>query len=430
MTNTGKFKRVSIAAGMLGLLGVHAHAGTVAVADYTGNRIVMVDDVTGAMRGTIASGGGLNRPFGFAYGPDGLLYVSSFATNQIKRFNSLGQFVDNYAATPKPHGLSFYDRDLVVANQAANTVTRFGMVPWTSPVRAGRNYQAVVIREGRLFVSFNSTAGGGIEEFDPNSGSPMGDLISTGRGLWDTQGFGWGPDGTLYVTSSNNSRIFRFNSGGQSLGFFTTPGQPLGLRFNSNGELLSTVWATAQVARMSVPNFTHLGGLLPSSVTTVQPWYIELVNPSIECQLTFTGRINNSSPASTITVEFGFPGTGTTLQSRTVTVQSGGRISVLAPSFLAEYDMRIKVGTFLTQTRRVDTRDASRSAATFVLVNGDVDGSDTVDSADFRLLSRALGTTPGQTGYDARADLNGDGFITTDDFGIFGSTFGKTGRGQ
>ena len=88
MTNMGKFNRIFSVVGALLIVAGAAHAGTVAVADYTGNRIVMVDDITGAMRGTIANGGGLQRPFGFAYGPAGLPFVSSFGTNQRKRYNT------------------------------------------------------------------------------------------------------------------------------------------------------------------------------------------------------------------------------------------------------------------------------------------------------------------------------------------------------
>ncbi len=432
MRDKGKFNKFtmrSIVSAVLSLTGV-AHAGTVAVGDYSGNRVVMVDDITGVFRGSIANGGGLQRPFGFAYGPDGLLYVSSYGTNQIKRYNSNGVFVDNYIATPKPCGLTFFDRDLVVANQSAFTVTRSGIISWVSPVRPGRIYQAVVVKSGHLYVSFNSSAGGGIEEFDPNSGASMGDLISTGRGIWDAQGFGWGPDGTLYVTSSNNQKILRFNSGGQSLGSFTTAGQPLGLRFNSNGELLSTIWATRQVARIAVPGFNQLGGLFPDTANLDQPWFIELVNPSIECQLIFGGRTNPSPPSTPVVVEIGWPGTGITIQSRTATVQSSGKISILAPSFLSEYDLRIKYGTYLTQTQRVDTRDSSRSKATFNLINGDCDGSDTVDASDYRLMAPAMGTSSGQPGWDARADLTGDGVVSSADVIVFSQNFAKTGRGQ
>lgn len=431
MKNTGKFNKFTsktLVSALLAATGV-AQAGTVAVGDYSGNQVVMVDDVTGAYRGSIANGGGLLRPFGFAYGPDGLLYVSSFGTNQIKRYNSNGVFVDNYMAMPKPAGLTFYDRDLVVANQAANFVTRQGLVSWTSPIRPGRIYQAVVVKNGHLYVGFNSSAGGGIEELDPNSGTSMGDTIPTGRGIWDAQGFGWGPDGTLYVTSSNTQRILRYNSSGQSLGYFSTAGQPLGLRFNSNGELLSTIWANSQVARIAVPGFGALGGLLPGSVQLVQPWYIELVNPSIECRLVFSGRTTIPT-GSIVTVEIGWPGTGTTIQSRTATIQSGGKISVLSPSFLSEYDLRIKFGTFLTNTQRVDARDSSRSSATFTLVNGDCDGSDTIDATDYRILAAAMGTGTGQAGWDARADLTGDGIVNAADTAVLAGNFAKTGRNQ
>lgn len=431
MNGMGTVRFLSVSVGMA-WIAAFAAAGTVAVGDITDNRVIMVDGISGVFRGTIASGGGLVRPFGFAYGPDGFLYVSSNGTHQIKRYNSLGVFVDNFISTPRPHGLTFFERDLVVANAQNGTITRHGTVSWTSQPRAGRIYQAVVVRNGRLFAGFNTsgTSQGGIEEFDPASGSSMGDFVPISRGLRDVQGFNWGPDGTLYVTSSNSNRIFRFNDAGQMLGSFDTPGQPLGLRFNANGELLSTVWAQRQVARMGVPSFSHLGGLLPATVTTTQPWYIELVNPTIEGQLIFNDRVAGSLPAATATFEFSWPGSPVTLQSRTATLQSDGRFTVLAPSFLTEYDIRVKIGAFLQRTVRIDTRDVRRSRPVFELVNGDVDGSNTIDSVDYRLLAQAMGRASGQSGFDARADLNGDGSVNSLDAVIFSRNFGLSGRGQ
>jgi len=54
---------------------------------------------TGEFLGVAASGNGLIRPYGNAFGPDGMLYVSSFRTNQILRFNPLtGAFLYIFAS--------------------------------------------------------------------------------------------------------------------------------------------------------------------------------------------------------------------------------------------------------------------------------------------------------------------------------------------
>lgn len=53
----------------------------------------------GEFLGVAASGNGLTRPYGNAFGPDGNLYVSSFRTNQILRFNgTTGAFIDVFAS--------------------------------------------------------------------------------------------------------------------------------------------------------------------------------------------------------------------------------------------------------------------------------------------------------------------------------------------
>ena len=67
--------------------------------DYPTDSAVLRFSPTGEFLGVAASGNGLSRPYGNAFGPDGNLYVSSFRTNQILRFDGkTGAFIDVFAS--------------------------------------------------------------------------------------------------------------------------------------------------------------------------------------------------------------------------------------------------------------------------------------------------------------------------------------------
>ncbi|MCA9241191.1 MAG: hypothetical protein KDA37_13370 [Planctomycetales bacterium] len=55
------------------------------------------DGVTGNLIDNFASGGGIDEPNGIAFGPDGSLYVSSRATNDVKQFDGIsGAFIGTF----------------------------------------------------------------------------------------------------------------------------------------------------------------------------------------------------------------------------------------------------------------------------------------------------------------------------------------------
>ncbi|MEB3282313.1 MAG: hypothetical protein VKK42_25680 [Lyngbya sp.] len=64
--------------------------------------------MTGEFIDIFASGNGLFRPYGAAFGPDGYLYVSSFLSDEILRFDGMtGAFVDVFASgNGQPGGLN------------------------------------------------------------------------------------------------------------------------------------------------------------------------------------------------------------------------------------------------------------------------------------------------------------------------------------
>lgn len=60
--------------------------------------IYRFDAQTGKLIDRFASGGGLFRPYGLTFGPDNLLYVSSFRSDEILRYDAqTGNFVDVFA---------------------------------------------------------------------------------------------------------------------------------------------------------------------------------------------------------------------------------------------------------------------------------------------------------------------------------------------
>lgn len=66
---------------------------------YPQDSAVLRYSPTGQFLGVAASGNGLTRPYGNAFGPDGSLYVSSFRTNQILRYDGkTGAFLGVFAS--------------------------------------------------------------------------------------------------------------------------------------------------------------------------------------------------------------------------------------------------------------------------------------------------------------------------------------------
>lgn len=115
---------------------------------YPQDSAVLRYSPTGKFLGVAASGNGLTRPYGNAFGPDGSLYVSSFRTNQILRFNpTTGEFLGVFASDNNngsgslnglngPNGLLFgTDGSLYVATEGtANDASGNLASPYQSQV--------------------------------------------------------------------------------------------------------------------------------------------------------------------------------------------------------------------------------------------------------------------------------------------------------
>ncbi|GBF83643.1 copper amine oxidase [Aphanothece sacrum FPU3] len=91
--------------------------------------IIRYDGLTGKFKEKFAFGGGLIRPFGFTFGPDGYLYVSSFLTDQILLYEGKnGKFIDVFAqGNGLPGGLNG-PNDLLFGKDGSLYVTTEGSI--------------------------------------------------------------------------------------------------------------------------------------------------------------------------------------------------------------------------------------------------------------------------------------------------------------
>jgi len=111
-----------------------------AVLRYDGITGAFIDKFVGDNPNTAADEtGGLSRPYGLAFGPDGNFYVSSFLSDQILRYNGkTGQFIDVFASGNQqagglngPNGLLFApDGNLYVTTQGS--VARDGKADYSA----------------------------------------------------------------------------------------------------------------------------------------------------------------------------------------------------------------------------------------------------------------------------------------------------------
>ncbi len=126
-----------------------------------------------------AGSGGINGPdVGITIGPDGKLYVPSFDSNSVLRYNaSTGAFIDTFIPAggaglmSQPRTILFRDNKVWITSDNGNKVLRYGL-------------------DGTFIDTF-VTAGSG--------------------GLSGASGMVFGDDGLLYISSWRNNRIIKYS---------------------------------------------------------------------------------------------------------------------------------------------------------------------------------------------------------------------------
>ncbi len=157
-------------------------------------------------------------------------------------------------------------------------------------------------------------------------------------------------------------------------------------------------------------------------------WINATLPPKINSTGTATLQNLNTSPSNhTIRVEIRAPGGSTPLEVHRLNLNATGGYTL--PTYrVGEFDILVKASHWLTSKfTSVWLGAEGTTGLNISLRNGDVDGNDAVNIADFLLLRNAFGSSTGGPGWNPNADLNGDGSVNAADFLILRANFGQTG---
>lgn len=117
---------------------------------------------------------------------------------------------------------------------------------------------------------------------------------------------------------------------------------------------------------------------------------------------------------------------GTAISSGSIGVALDGRIKVPKPG-LGDFELLVKVQGFLQKKTAFTQGTATVDLGTIPLLNGDVDGDNSVTIFDYIELSQAFDTSLGDPDWNSSADLDGDETVTIFDYIILSQNFDRTG---
>lgn len=172
--------------------------------------------------------GGISGPGAVLFGPDGALYVSSFDSDAILRYDgATGAFDDIFVEEgaggldgPDAGTVFGPDGDLYVPSYYGNVIARYDGSTGeslgdfaTEMLDAPRT---VLFQGEHMYVANEGTSE--VLRYDATTGAFVDVFVAAGaEGLNGAAGMVFDPSGVLHVASVNNNRVLRFDAEGQPL---------------------------------------------------------------------------------------------------------------------------------------------------------------------------------------------------------------------
>lgn len=169
------------------------------------------------------------------------------------------------------------------------------------------------------------------------------------------------------------------------------------------------------------------GGGAGVDLFTYRDWIEQTLPPKILSTGVATLQSFSGNPTTqTLRLEIRATGSTTPLEVYTLSPDSANNIA-LRTYRVGTHDVWLKGPHWLAQKLSVGLSATGVTNLNFSLKNGDVNGDNSVNLADFLALRAAFGTSSGSPNWNPNADLNGDGSVNVADFVILRANFGQSG---
>lgn len=161
-----------------------------------------------------------------------------------------------------------------------------------------------------------------------------------------------------------------------------------------------------------------------SGTATIQATGVRESSALVNATVTFGDLASGAPIPGPVVFEVRQAGASTVLYRRAVPVGAGGSAAFSLP--LGSYDIVLKHSHWLRKKVAV-TLGSGGAGPVFPLINGDVNGDNSVNIADYVILRLAFGSSSGASNWVADADLDHSGSVGTNDFLVLRRNFGRSG---